>query len=111
MSYDNLIIRFYSTGILDMLNPANLANSQIVGMDIFKFLNHHATSVSRDYKSKVRAALKAGQAISTDIRISTRRSAMFQGNEKFATHWTPLKDDHAMTTFVVLTMGSLVQPA
>jgi hypothetical protein len=110
MSYDNLIIRFYSPGIVDMLNPANLANTQIVGSDIFKFLSYHATSVSRDYKSKVRSALKDGQAISVDIHISTRRAAMFRGDEKFATHWTPLKDDHAMTTFIVLTMGSLIQP-
>jgi hypothetical protein len=109
MSFDNLIIRFYSSGILDMLNPANVANSQIVGTDIFKFLGHHATTVSKDYKARVRAALKAGQPISVDIHVSTRRSAMFRGDEKFATHWTSLKDDHAMTTFVVLTMGSLLQ--
>lgn len=94
-----------------MLNPANLADSQIVGSDIFKFLGHHATSVTKDYRSKVRAALRWGQAISVDIHVSTRRSAMFRGDEKFSTHWTPLKDDHAITTFVVLTMGSLIAPS
>ena len=107
-SYDNLVIRFYSPGILDVLNPDNMAGNPTVGTNVFKFLNHHATSLSRDYKAKVGAALRAGLAISIDTHLCTRRAMMFRGDERYATHWTPLKDEHGRVSWIVLTMGSLI---
>lgn len=107
MSYDNLAIRFCSAGIVKMVNPDHPIQ-KIVGTNVFKFLNQHATSISRDYRSSVRASLKVGQAISLHIRLSTHHSDVSRSEEEFVTHWTPLKDEHAVVTFVVLTMGSLV---
>ncbi|EON69103.1 hypothetical protein W97_08289 [Coniosporium apollinis CBS 100218] len=108
LSYDSLQIRFYSAGIIDVLDPNNLAGQELVGTDAFKFLAHHATTVSRDYKSQVKASLRAGQPVSLYLHLSTRRSAVFRGDERFVTHWTPLKDEHAIVKFIVLTMSSTV---
>jgi len=51
----------------------------------------------------VRAALKLGNAISVDLIMCTRR---YMGFEKFATHWTPLKNEAGELAFVILTLGS-----
>ena len=89
-----------------MLNPTILANNQIVGTDIFKFISNNATQSTRDYKARVRNALKMGMAISVDIYLETRRSMVYRGDERFATHWTPVKDENAAVQYVVVTMGS-----
>lgn len=91
-----------------MLYPArpipNNSVSQIVGMDIFRWLSvHSASKLSSEYKSRVRAALKLGNAISVDLTMCTRR---YMGFEKFATHWTPLKNEAGELAFVILTLGS-----
>lgn len=101
-------IRFVSAGFVEVLNPQNLARGQIVGTDVFKFLAQHATTMSKDFKSRVKTALRMGQAVSADIRLSTHRAAVFRGDEQFVTHWTPMKNEVGVVTFVVLTMGSTV---
>lgn len=108
MSWDKLLIHFYSAGLVDTLNPENLAGNPIVGVDVFRFLGLHATNLPKDFKTRVKTALKSGQPISLDVHLSTRRSMLFRGDEKFATHWTPLKDERARVNWVVLTMGSVV---
>lgn len=78
--------------------------SQIVGMDVFRFLSMHAKSkLGSEFKSRVRSALKMGQAVSMDVTLCTRR---FMGYERFATHWTPLKNEANEVGFVILTLGS-----
>lgn len=105
ISADSMLISFYSEGILRLLYPARqTAPVQVVGSDIFKFLAQHAANgLPRDYKSRVRSSLKAGRAISLDATLCTRRQIGF---EKFATHWTPLKNDSGDNGFIVLTLGS-----
>ncbi|KAK5950926.1 hypothetical protein OHC33_007998 [Knufia fluminis] len=104
---ETLLISFFSAGIVELLYPARATNqhSQIPGQEVFKFLSQHSSgNLSRDYKSRVRAAVKAGQAITLDLSLCTRR---MMGFETFMTHWTPLKNDQHVTGFVVLTLGSL----
>ncbi len=81
--------------------------SQIVGTDIFRFLASRSPGkVSSEYKSRVRSALKVGNAISMDLTLYTRRG-MVPGSERFAVHWTPLKNDDGVVAFVVVTLGCL----
>ena len=87
-----------------MLYPAKPNSGQIVGVDVFRFLSHHANSLSRDFKSRVKGALKVGAAVSLDLSLCTRQ---YHGFEKFATHWTPLKDEKGSVRFVVLTLGGM----
>lgn len=89
------------------LNPK--ADIPFVGNDIFKVLNQHATNVSKDFKNRIKASLKLGRAISVDINLSTRRSVIMSRTETFATHWTPLKDEHATVKFVVVALASKTQ--
>lgn len=89
-----------------MLDPTNLAKGPLVGSEVFKFFSRHTDNLSRDYKSRVKAALKAGMAISIDSQLFTRRSMIFHGVETFATHWTPLKDEHSRVKWIVVTLGS-----
>ena len=91
-----------------MLNPNNVANSHIVGTEIFKFLKQNAISHSSEYKTRVRSSLKGGFPVSVEVHLETRRSAMFRGDEKFVTHWTPLKDEDAILTYVVVTLSPVL---
>ncbi|KAK5062497.1 hypothetical protein LTR84_004570 [Exophiala bonariae] len=107
INYSTFYISFHSAGAATLLYPArpipNSSISQIVGMDIFRWLSvHSASKVSSEYKSRVRTALKMGNAVSLDLTMCTRR---FMGFEKFATHWTPLKNEAGEIAFVILTLG------
>lgn len=104
---DTMMIAFYSAGIIDLLYPSKGTNqyANVVGSDVFKFLGQHSqNTLSRDYKSRVRNAVRAGNAVSVDLVLCTRR---FMGFENFVTHWTPLKTDEGNTAFIVLTLGSM----
>jgi len=104
---ETLLISFFSAGIAELLYPARTAapHTLIPGQEIFKFLSQHSSgNLSRDYKSRVKMAVKAGQPITLDLSLCTRR---IMGFELFMTHWTPLKDDKHVTEFIVLTLGSL----
>lgn len=102
------LISFHSAGIARLFYPPPHWPAPgaipIVGQDVFKFLSYHSASgLSRDYKTRVKNALKGGMAVSLDLSLSTRRVAGF---ERFVTHWTPLKDDAHAMGYVVLTFGS-----
>ena len=108
IAHDTMHISFYSSGIADMLYPLKASNNtgylQIVGVDVFRFLSQHAQgSLSREYKYTVKNSLRLGAAISLDLSLRTKR---FMGFERFACHWTPLKDETGNVVFVVLTLGS-----
>lgn len=101
---DNFNIYFYSEGVTDALNPANNSDL-VVGQDIFRFFKQNMVSKESDYKSRVRSAIRAGSPISIEIRLQTRRSAKFRGDERFISHWTPLKDDQANSHWVVVALA------
>jgi hypothetical protein len=90
--------------MVEMLYPSKPNSGQIVGVDVFRFLANYTDSLSRDFKSRVKNALKVGQAVSVDLALCTRQ---YHGFEKFVTHWTPMKDEKGHVTFVVLTLGSV----
>lgn len=82
-------------------------NQDFVGADVFKFLGQHTATLSREFKNKVKAALKNGQAISASIDLFTLRSlARSRSDDKFFTHWTPTKDEHGAVKYVILTISS-----
>lgn len=102
LGYDSMSIEFYSSDVVDMLlvDPKN--DTTFVGNSIFKVLAQYSPNMPREFKNKVKGALRAGRAISADINLATRRSVVNRGSEKFATHWTPLKDEHAAVRCVVV---------
>lgn len=107
VKYDSFTISHYSLGIVDVLGITNKSNHDFVGSNIFKFLAQHTTALPREYKSKVKDALKHGQAISASINLFTLRSlARSKGDDKFFTHWTPCKDERGSIAYVVVTLSS-----
>lgn len=77
----------------------------MVGLEIFHFLSVYSkTRLGSEFKSRVRLAIRAGNAISLDLTLCTKR---LMGFEKFASHWTPLKNEASQVGWVVLTLGSL----
>ncbi|KAL8859382.1 MAG: hypothetical protein Q9178_004060 [Gyalolechia marmorata] len=106
ISYDSFTIRFYSAGIADILGITNRSNQDFVGNNVFKFLAQHTNSLPREFKSKVKTALRAGQAISASINLFTLKSLARDGDDKFYTHWTPCKDEKGVVKYVVVTLSS-----
>lgn len=106
ISYDSFAIHFYSLGIADVLGITNRSNNEFVGNNIFKFLGQHTATLPREFKSKVKEALKQGQSISASLNLFTLRSLARHGDDKFYTHWTPCKDENGNVKFVVVTLSS-----
>ena len=106
VKYSDFTIQFYSMGIVDVLGITNKGSSDFVGNNIFKFLAQYTTSLPREFKSKVKEALKGGQAISASISLFTLKSLARRGDDKFFTHWTPCKDENGVTKYVVVTLSS-----
>jgi hypothetical protein len=98
-----MTINFFSMNIIDILYGTKPMIGHVVGVNVFSFLEQHAVNISRDFKSRVKTSLKAGQPVSLDLNLSTRK---FMRYVKFATHWTPLKDEDGQVCYVVVTLGS-----
>ncbi|KAK0269266.1 hypothetical protein LTS16_003208 [Friedmanniomyces endolithicus] len=107
INYSSYLISFISPGIMDLLFPIKAKSAyqaQAIGSDVFKFLgNHGSGSISWDFKSAVKSALKMGQAISLEMKLCARP---YMGFERFLLHWTPLKDEVGAVTWVILTLGN-----
>lgn len=93
MRASTFVIDFYSEGLIEGLNPATTAGIMVVGSDVFRFLGHHMITKQTEYRTRVKTAIRSGMPVSTALRLQTRRSAMFRGDEQFVAHWTPLKDE------------------
>ncbi|CAL8583742.1 hypothetical protein XPA_009361 [Xanthoria parietina] len=106
ISYDSFTIKFYSAGIADILGITNRTSQDFVGNNVFKFLGQHTANLPREFKSKVKAALRTGSAISASINLFTLKSLARQGDDKFYTHWTPCKDEKGVVKYVVVTLSS-----
>ncbi|CAO1605167.1 hypothetical protein XANCAGTX0491_008693 [Xanthoria calcicola] len=106
ISYDSFTIKFYSAGIADILGITNRTSQDFVGNNVFKFLGQHTANLPREFKTKVKAALKTGSAISASINLFTLKSLARQGDDKFYTHWTPCKDEKGVVRYVVVTLSS-----
>ena len=91
---------------MDLLYVNEQDGAQFVGRDIFQVLSQHATSISRDFKYKVKEPLAAGRAVSVDISMLEPHAMARRFDVKFVTHWTPLKDEEGEATFVILTLSS-----
>ncbi|KAF3760387.1 hypothetical protein M406DRAFT_269000 [Cryphonectria parasitica EP155] len=91
----NFVIEFYSEGVMEALSPANMAGTMVAGSDVFRFFAQNMISKQSEYKTRVRNSIRGGTPVSTALRLQTKRSAVFRGDEAFMAHWTPLKDDKA----------------
>ncbi|TVY35580.1 Phototropin [Lachnellula occidentalis] len=121
-----LSIRHYSPGIIDILclNLPNGSIAPIYNKDIFKVLSEHtsssnSSSVSKVLKYTVREALQKGNAVSVETGILTgftevKGGSWFSGErekrlkrveERYVTHWTPLKDAEGCVKFVILSIA------
>ncbi|MCJ1479717.1 hypothetical protein MMC13_008403 [Lambiella insularis] len=109
ISYDKLAVEFFSTGVVDMLLIDPKKDTGFIGNDIFKILSQYSPLMSREFKSRIKTSLKQGRAVSADINLATRRSIVTRGSERFATHWTPLKDENAVGHYVVITFAPYQQ--
>ncbi|KAI4198936.1 MAG: hypothetical protein LQ346_002665 [Caloplaca aetnensis] len=108
VAYDSFTIHFYSLGIADVLGITNRTNHDFVGNNVFKFLGQHTATLPREFKSKVKEAMRQGQALSASINLFTLRSLARHGDDKFYTHWTPCKDEHGKVKYVVVTLSSTI---
>ena len=121
-----LVIQHYSPGVIDML-CLNLPNGNVVPIynkEIFKVLSEFTSSSSsssrsRDFKQTVKDNLKVGRAVSVETGLLTAyaekkggsgwfgsdREKLTRVEEKYVTHWTPLKDDTGRVKQVVLTIA------
>ncbi|KAL8681107.1 MAG: hypothetical protein Q9186_002759 [Xanthomendoza sp. 1 TL-2023] len=108
ISYADFTIQFYSIGVADILGITNRTNQDFVGNNVFKFLGQHTATMPREFKHKVKDALKSGQAISASINLFTLRSLARHGDDKFYTHWTPCKDEKSVVKYVVVTLSSTI---
>lgn len=124
-----LVIEHFSPGIIDMLR-LNLPDGSIVpiyNQDVFVVLADNSSSASptsKALKNTVRGAIRVGRAVSIDVALMTGyeqgKSTEWFGNgsggthtnknqlrkveEKYVSHWTPLKDEEGNTKKVVLTI-------
>ncbi|ETS74171.1 hypothetical protein PFICI_14037 [Pestalotiopsis fici W106-1] len=105
---NTFMIAYYSEGVVEALNPVN-NTGLVAGQDVFRFFKQNMISKETDYRSRVRSAIRAGSPISVELRLQTRRSAKFRGDEVFNTHWTPLKNEKAETHWVVIALASMIQ--
>ncbi|KAL9115821.1 MAG: hypothetical protein Q9227_000189 [Pyrenula ochraceoflavens] len=105
LTYESFAIEFYSPSFFDMLCLSPTASVSFAGSNVFQVLKEHLANTPRDYKNRVKTALRLGRAISVDVHMMTRQSVARGKAEKVAMHWTPLKDDQGMVQYVVLTLG------
>jgi len=119
-------VQHYSPGVIDMLclNLPNGGIAPIYNKDVFRVLSDHSSSssLSKAFKQTVKDAIRAGKAVSVEIGLLTgfteRKPSTgfrFGGNngditlrrveEKYITHWTPVKDDEGRVKYVVLTVA------
>jgi len=122
-----LMIKHYSPGVIDMLclNLPNGGIAPIYNKDIFKVLAEHSSSssssVAKTFRTTVRDALRTGIAVSVETGFLTgfeeRKGAKWFGGqqeglrrveERYVTHWTPLKDEEGRVRMVVLTIAPKV---
>jgi hypothetical protein len=124
-----LNIQHYSPGIIDMLclNLPNGGIAPIYNKDIFKVLSEHASSSSssssafKALRASVRDALGVGRAVSVETGLLTgfeerkgpgwfgaKEEGLRRVEERYVTHWTPLKDEDARVKWVVLTIAPKV---
>lgn len=106
IKYDNFSIQHYSHGIVELLDISARTAHEFIGSNIFKFLAQHTAVLPREFKSKVQQALKNGICISASINLFTIRSLTRREDDKFFTHWTPLKDEKGQIRYAVLTLSS-----
>lgn len=67
-------IEHFSQGLAETLGVKTDNSNFLDGADVFKILSQHATSLPRDFKSKVKRALKQGQAVTASIDLVTATS-------------------------------------
>ncbi|KAK5164670.1 uncharacterized protein LTR77_009876 [Saxophila tyrrhenica] len=107
INYSTWLISFISAGLADTLFPIkakSALHAHAIGADVFKFLSNHGTgSLNWEFKSSVKSALKMGNAITLDLKLCARP---LMGLERFALHWTPLKDEGGAVGWIVLTLGN-----
>ncbi|MCJ1282170.1 hypothetical protein MMC26_001493 [Xylographa opegraphella] len=109
LSYERLAVEFFSTGVVDMLLVDPKSDTGFLGNDIFKVLAQYSPMLSKEFKNRIKTQLRQGRAISADINLATRRAIVTHGSERFATHWTPLKNEHAVVRYVVVTFAPYQQ--
>ncbi|TVY38219.1 Phototropin-1B [Lachnellula subtilissima] len=121
-----LSIKHYTPGIIDILclNLPNGSIAPIYNKDIFRVLSEHtsssaSSSVSKELKTTVREALQKGNAVSVETGLLTGFAEVKGGNwfsgdkekklkrmeERYVTHWTPLKDAEGCVRFVILSIA------
>lgn len=73
-------------------------------MDIFNFLAAHSPGpMLSDLKTMVKDHLALGMPVSLELKLCARP---YMKAEKFALHWTPLKDEYGVVQWVVLMLGT-----
>lgn len=117
-----LAISHFSPGVIDMLclNLPNGAIAPIHNKDIFKVLSEHSSSssITKSFKNTVIDNLRVGKAVSVELGLLTGYAEVSSGfgigknktsfkrvEERYVSHWTPLKDEAGMVRWIILTIA------
>ena len=106
VQHDTFNVQHYSQGVVELLGITKRSGQDHLGNNIFKFLAQYTTTLPREFKSKVQYAVKSGLSISTSINLFTLSSLTRPGDDKFFTHWTPMKDENGNIKYVIVTLSS-----
>lgn len=102
-----MTVAFHSRQLLEVFAAANPVNTLLVGREIFKLLADTAIALPKTFKMDVKRCLSSGQAISATIRLPMPRVSAVERvvEEKFVTHWTPLKNERGDVSYAVMTLS------
>ncbi|QSZ33691.1 hypothetical protein DSL72_005262 [Monilinia vaccinii-corymbosi] len=119
----NLTVKYYSPGLVDMLGLSlpNGGVASIFDKDIFKLLTDHSpASVPRTFRNAVKDGLRVGKAVSVETGLLTgieevkksqgifsatsadRERGWKRAEERYVCHFTPCKDEGGRVAWVVL---------
>jgi len=102
------------------LNLPNGGVAPISDKNVFKVLSEYSlpSSVQKNLRATVRESIRRGAAVGVELGlmtgIETKRSGfsimgdrkVIRTEEKYVSHWTPLKDEEGRSSWVVLTTAS-----
>ncbi|KAH8774439.1 hypothetical protein F5883DRAFT_412405 [Diaporthe sp. PMI_573] len=110
-----LPVAFCSAAVMDSLNNGSTQKclADIIGYNVFKVLSEsgNSPSINKSFKATVRASIAEGRSAKLDLTLNgnnLRRprglSLSRKSSGDFVSYWTPLKDGHRATRFVVVVL-------
>lgn len=106
-------ISHYSAAAVEMLglHTSKFGAEHLYRRNIFDVLSDvlspWSSSRWKSYKATIKESIAKGKAISMDFKLlaPTEGSVVGKTEERYVGHWTPCKDLHGVTAYVVLVIA------